>query len=147
MNSKRARQVTEAATAQLVPGERIQFTGLAKAGSVSVKRRALTTALVGVLSAGTLIAVVQPRPMYMALTDQRLMFFDATTSATGKPGKLLMSLPRQLLSVEPLSGALLGLGLKTVLSIQGEEQGLKLTFPPAYKRDGRALAARLPVTV
>ncbi|MFI6352225.1 hypothetical protein ACIBJF_06050 [Streptomyces sp. NPDC050743] len=105
----------------------------------------LTTALVGVLTAGTVIATVQPRPMYWALTDRRLLLFDAKTT-TGRPGKLLMSLPRELMSAAPMKKALLGLGVQTVLTVQGQEQGLKLTFPPACKAAGRDLASRIAVT-
>jgi hypothetical protein len=35
------------------------------------------------------------------------------------------------------------MGLKTVLAVQGEDSGLKLVFPPAFKADGRELVARL----
>ncbi|MFE2376472.1 hypothetical protein [Streptomyces sp. NPDC059398] len=132
----------DAATPLLGAGEQIEFTGLAKTGTVSVKRQVLTSAVVGVLSAGTVIATVQPRPMYLALTDRRLIFLDGATTS-GKPGKPLMSLERELIAAAPLSGALLGLGLKTVLTVQGEPEGLKLVFPPAFKAGGRDLVARL----
>ncbi|MEV6795010.1 hypothetical protein AB0M87_24145 [Streptomyces sp. NPDC051320] len=144
MNSRRRRQVLDAATTLLIAGEQIEFTGLAKVGTVSVKRQVLTSALVGVLSAGTVIATVQPRPMYLALTDRRLLFLDGATTS-GKPGKPLMSLERGLLAAAPLTKALLGLGLKTVITVQGETDGLKLVFPPAFKADGRELVTRLPV--
>ncbi|WP_432169406.1 hypothetical protein [Streptomyces sp. 1222.5] len=42
--------------------------------------------------------------------------------------------------------ALPGLGLQTVLGVHGEEQGRKLTFPPACKAAGRDLASRLAAT-
>lgn len=107
-----------------------------------MKRQVLTSTLVGVLSAGTVIATVQPRPMYLVLTDQRLIFLDGATTS-GRPGKPLMSLERGLLAAAPLAKALLGLGLKTVLTVQGEPEGLKLVFPPAFKAGGRDLVARL----
>ncbi|MCF3131502.1 hypothetical protein [Streptomyces olivochromogenes] len=84
----------------------------------SVKRRVLTTALVGALTAGTVIATVQPRPTYWALTDRRLLFVDART-ATGRPGKLLMALPRELMSLTPMRKALLGLGMQTSSLFKG----------------------------
>ncbi|MGW0473889.1 hypothetical protein [Streptomyces coeruleorubidus] len=142
MNNRRRRQLMQSAAPLLAEGERVELTSLAKVGSVSVKRRVLTTALVGVLTAGTVIATVQPRPMYWALTDRRLLFFDAKTS-TGRPGKLLMALPRELTCAAPVRKALLGLGVQTELAVQGQQQGLKLTFPPAGKAAGRDLAARL----
>ncbi|MDJ0344459.1 hypothetical protein QMK19_20880 [Streptomyces sp. H10-C2] len=143
MNTRRNRQLLEIAQPALAPQEHIELTGMANTGTVSVKRQVLTTALVGVLSAGMVIATVQPRPMYWVLTAQRLLFFDGKT-ATGKPGKLLMALPREMITAAPLSKALLGLGLKTVLSVQGEDKGLKMVFPPAAKAAGRDFAARIP---
>ncbi|MFE0510778.1 hypothetical protein [Streptomyces sp. NPDC058964] len=142
MNNRRKQQLLQSVAPLLAQGEQVEITSLAKVGSVSVKRRVLTTALVGALTAGTVIATVQPRPMYWALTDRRLLFFEATTT-TGRPGKLLMALPREVTSVAPMKKALLGLGLQTVLTVQGQEQGLKLTFPPAYKAAGRDLASRI----
>ena len=52
--------------------------------------------MVGVLSAGTVMATVTPRPLYIVLTDQRLLIFDGNRG--GKPGKLLLNLPRPYLS-------------------------------------------------
>ncbi|MEE1667682.1 hypothetical protein ACWDR2_09605 [Streptomyces sp. NPDC003631] len=144
MNNRRRQQLLQSVAPLLTEGEQVEITSVAKVGSVSARRRVLTTALVGALTAGTVIATVQPRPMYWALTDRRLMFFDASTMS-GRPGKLLMSLPRQLMSAAPVKKALLGLGLQTVLTVQGQEQGLKLTFPPAYKAAGRDLASRIAV--
>jgi hypothetical protein len=145
MNNRRRQQLLETATPLLEQGEQIELTSLAKIGSVSVKRKLLTTALVGALTAGTVVAIVQPRPMYWALTDRRLLFFDIK-AGSGKPGKLLMALPRELLSAAPLRKALLGLGLQTVLTIEGQEKGLRMVFVPAVKASGRDLAARIPVT-
>ncbi|GAA3897131.1 hypothetical protein [Streptomyces lannensis] len=144
MNNRRRQQLLQSVAPLLTEGEQVEITSVAKVGSVSARRRVLTTALVGALTAGTVIATVQPRPMYWALTDRRLMFFDASTMS-GRPGKLLMSLPRQLMSAAPVKKALLGLGLQTVLTVQGQEQGLKLTFPPAYKAACRDLASRIAV--
>lgn len=144
MNSRRTRQVSDVTAPLLASGDEIDCVGLAKVGSVSVKRRLLTTTLAAALSGGSLIAVAQPRPLYFALTRQRLLFF-APDPLGGKPGRQpVMDLPRQLLTVEPPSSALLGLGLKTVLGVAGGDHGLKLTFPPAYKSDARDLTSRLP---
>ncbi|WP_197085043.1 hypothetical protein [Saccharothrix sp. ST-888] len=146
MQNRRRQQLLEIAAPLLTEGERVELTDMANIGSVSVKRQVLTTALVGALTAGTVIATVQPRPMYWVLTDQRLLFFDGKT-ATGKPGKLLMVLPREIVTATPLSKALLGLGLKTVLSVQGHDKGLKMVFPPAAKSAGREFITRIPPTL
>ena len=46
---------------------------------------------------------------------------------------------------QQLLKALLGLGLKTVLTLQGEEKGLKMVVAPASKGAGRDFAARIPL--
>ena len=142
MNNRRKQKLLGTVAPLLTQGEQVELASLAKVGSVSAKRRVLTTAVVGALTAGAVIAVAQPRPMYWVLTDRRLLFVEAV-QGSGRPGKLLMSLPREYLTAAPASPALLGLGAKTVLTVQGQEQSLKLTFPPAFKAAGRDLAGRL----
>jgi hypothetical protein len=146
MNNRRRQQLLDSVKPVLTGGEHVELTGMANVGSVSAKRQVVTTAVVGALTAGTVIATVQPRPTYWVLTDQRLLFFDGKT-ATGKPGKLLMTVPRELVTASPLSKAILGLGLKALLTIQGQEKGLKMVFPPAAKAAGRDFAARIPVSI
>jgi hypothetical protein len=89
------------------------------------------------------MATVHPRAMFCVLTDRRIIFFDG---ATGKPGKMLMSLPLSHITVSPLSKALLGLGLKTMVTVEGEEKALKLGFPPIAKSDGRRFYGLLPIS-
>ncbi|WP_327122090.1 hypothetical protein OG206_32165 [Streptomyces sp. NBC_01341] len=145
MNQRRIRQVQEATRPLLNPADTIDHVGLTKVGSVSVRRRLATTAATAILSGGHLIAIAQPRPMYFALTRERMLFFDPH-AVTGSPGPVQMQLPRELLSTAPLRKALLGLGLQTVLTIDGADQAFALTFPPVAKPDARALDALLPRT-
>jgi hypothetical protein len=145
LNGRRRRQLLETAGPLLIEGEVVELPTLANVGSVSVRKQILTTAVVGVLSAGTVIGTVRPRQMYILLTDQRLLFFDAAT-ASGKPGKLLMNLPRPYVSAAEPKKGLLGLALVTHLSVVEQETGLKLSFPPATRAEGRTLTEALPVT-
>ncbi len=145
LKERRRRQVLETAAPLLIQGERIELTTTANVGTVSVRRQVLTAAVVGVLSAGTVMATVRPRAMYVVLTDQRLLFFDAAT-ATGRPGKVLMHLPRPYVTAgEPRKG-MFGLTLVTELTVAQQEKGLKLTFPAPCRAEGRQLLAALPVT-
>ncbi|GAA3070325.1 hypothetical protein [Streptomyces glomeratus] len=144
LNARRARQLREAAAPLLLQGEEIQMTTLAGVGSVSVRRQALTAAVVGVLSAGTVMATVTPRPMYLVLTDQRVLFFDGNRG--GKPGKLLLNLPRPYISAGGSRKAFLGLQYVTHLSMAGQEKGLKVTFPVQHRGDGPRFVSALPVT-
>ncbi|MFJ7903387.1 hypothetical protein ACIQ6V_23325 [Streptomyces sp. NPDC096198] len=142
LNTRRARQLTEAAAPLLLQDERIQLTTLAGVGSVSVRRMALTAAVVGVVSGGTVMATVTPRPMYIALTDRRILFFDGNRG--GKPGKLVIELPRPYVSASGSKKAFLGLQYVTRLSVAGQETGLKVTFPVQHRADGHRFAAALP---
>lgn len=144
LNSRRNRQLLEAASPLLLQDERIELTSLAGVGSVSVRKQALTAAVVGVLSAGTVMATVTPRPMYIVLTDQRVLFFDGNRG--GRPGKLLLNLPRPYVSTSGSKKAFLGLQFVTRLSVAGQEQGLKVTFPVQHRGDGPRFVGALPVT-
>ncbi|MGK4580290.1 hypothetical protein [Kitasatospora sp. HPMI-4] len=146
MNNKRRQQLVAAANPLLTAGERIELATVVKVGSVSVKRKLATAAVVGVLTAGTVIATASPRPMYLVMTDQRILFFEVD-GLTGKPRKLLMVLPRELVTATPVAKALLGLGRVTQLEIDGQEQGLKVLFPPVSKADAAGFAAALRTAV
>ncbi|MDT0466081.1 MULTISPECIES: hypothetical protein [Streptomyces] len=144
LNARRARQLQEAVAPLLLQGEQVQLTSLAGVGSVSVRKQALTAAVVGVLSAGTVMATVTPRPLYIVLTDQRVLFFDGNRG--GKPGKLVLNLPRPYVSAGGSKKAFLGLQYVTHLSVAGQEKGLKVTFPVQHRGDGPRFASALPVT-
>ncbi|MDT0464566.1 hypothetical protein [Streptomyces gibsoniae] len=143
LKERHFRQLLETATPLLLQGERVELTTFANVGSVSMKRRALTAAAVGVASMGTMIATVQPRPMYLILTDQRLLFFDCLRP-NNKTGKLLMNVPRPYATVGTAQKGMFGLTLVTSLFVAGSERGLKLTFPAPCRPQGRELVAALP---
>ncbi|MGW3630511.1 hypothetical protein ACWD7F_10150 [Streptomyces sp. NPDC005122] len=144
LNARRRRQLLEATGPLLLQGEQVELATLAAVGTVSVRKQVLTAAVVGVLTAGTVTATVRPRPLYLALTDQRLLFFDGNNG--GKPGKLLMNLPRPYVSVGATKKGLLGLTLITQLSVAEQEQSLKVTFPVQHRADGHQFVSLLPVT-
>jgi hypothetical protein len=113
---------------------------MANVGTVSLKRRAATTAIVGVLSAGTVMVSFQPRKLFLALTDRRLLFFGA--DSRGRPEqKPAISLPRQ-----PLRTADIRKGLLTAtfeLYVEGEDKGLKIVFPFVTRTDALLISAAL----
>ncbi|MET7473407.1 hypothetical protein ABZT17_03440 [Streptomyces sp. NPDC005648] len=144
LNSRRTRQLMETATPLLLQGEQVEFLSLAGVGTVSARKQALTAVAVGVLSAGTVMATVTPRPLYIAMTDQRLLFFDGNRG--GRPGKLLLNLPRPYVSAGGSKKAFLGLQYVTHLSVEGQEGALKVTFPVQHRGDGPRFVAGLRVT-
>lgn len=142
LSSRRTRQLLDAAAPLLLQGEQVEFMTLAGVGSVSVRRQALTAAVVGVLSAGTVMATVTPRPLYVVLTDQRILFFDGNRG--GRPGPLVLNLPRPYVTTSGLKKAFLGLQYVTHLSVTGQEGALKVTFPVQHRGDGPRFASMLP---
>ena len=142
LKDKRVQQVHEVAGPHLRPGEQVQLVSYASVGSVSVKRRAATAAVTAIASGGTLAISVRPRRMYLAMTPDRLLFFNGDTPS-GKPGRsVLMEIPRPLITV---AGAKKGLLTVTVrLAVEGEDQGVKLIFPRPTRDDGEKLAAEIP---
>ncbi|MFI2642931.1 hypothetical protein [Streptomyces sp. NPDC018610] len=145
LNSRRARQLLDAVAPLLAPGEQVRLTSLAGVGSVSLRRRAVTAAVVGALSAGTVVATVTPRPMYLALTDRRVLFLDGNRG--GRPGAVVLDLPLAYVSAGDSKKAFLGLQYVTRLAVAGQEKGLKLTFPVQHRSDGPRFVAELPATV
>ena len=141
MNEKRVRQVFDVAAPYLMRGERIQLATIASVGSVSLARKAAVATAVGIASGGLMIANVKPRRMYIAVTEQSLLFFEGNTSS-GRPGKkLLMRLEKQHLAAsEPKRG---WLTLSAQLGIRGQASGLKVTFPRPCREDGHHLLAGL----
>jgi hypothetical protein len=141
VGEKLAKRVVTVATPVLGPGEHIEMGTFAAVGSVSVKRQVATAAIAGVLSGGTLMVSVQPKKYYVALTNERPLFF-AEGRATGRPEKkLAMQLPRELLAAGEATRGLLT--AKVNLTIEGQEQGLKLVFPLPSRSDAPAFAAAL----
>ncbi|MCX4591468.1 hypothetical protein OG819_17490 [Streptomyces sp. NBC_01549] len=144
LNARRARQLLEISAPLLLQGEQVELTSVAGIGTVSVRKQALTAAVVGILSAGTVMATVTPRPMYIVLTNQRILFFDGNRG--GKPGKLLMNLPRPYVTASAAKKTFLGLKVVTYLTVEGQEGALKVDFPVQTRADGHRFAAALPVT-
>ena len=140
MKDKRVQMVAELAAPHLRQGEQIEMTVYANVGSVSIKRVAATAAVVAVATAGMFTAFARPRKTYPALTSQRLMFFDGETMS-GRPGKLLFTLPRQAVSVAAVDKG--ALTLKAELAIKGQDKGLRLVFPTVARKGGEQAVAAL----
>ncbi|MFD4789952.1 hypothetical protein ACFWN1_23440 [Streptomyces sp. NPDC058459] len=143
LSSRRERQLLEATAPMLLQGEQVEFTSPARVGSVSVRRQALTAAVVGVLNAGTVMATVTPRPLYLVLTGRRLLLFDGSQGR--KPGMLVLKLPRPYLSAGGSRKAFPGMRFATVVSVAGQEHGLKVAFPVRHRSAGPRFVSALPV--
>lgn len=122
MNSKLVSQVLAAAAPRLKEGEQVGLATFASVGSLSRKGK-----------------VVGVRRMYIAMTGERLLFFEATSRRPG-PG-VLMSIPAELVRVAEAKEALLT--LKVELDIEGQDEGLRFMFFGPYRTDGNRLVSAL----
>ena len=144
MREKLAQRVADAAAPHLHEGERIESIVYASVGSVSVKRKLATTAAAAVVSGGTIIVNVRARKTYLAFTSQRLLFFNADT-AFGRPGNLLIIVPRAYVTVSETKKGILS--LKADLAVEGQDKGLRVVFPKPARDDGERIVAALRAQV
>lgn len=142
LKEKRTQQVHEVAGPHLRPDEQVQLASYASVGAVSVKRRVATAAATAVASGDLLAVSVRPRRRYIAMTQDRLLFFNGDTPS-GKPGRsVLMDIPRQSTTVADVKKGFLTLTVQ--LALEGQDMGLKLIFPRPTRDDGEKLAAEIP---
>src|SRR5258708_5534718 len=98
MSSKHTSKLAQAAAPHLRQGEVVEIGAFTTVGSVSVKRQFLTAAVVGIATGGMVAATVRPAKRFLAVTSERLLFFNGE-GTFGRPGKLLFSLPREAVEV------------------------------------------------
>jgi hypothetical protein len=140
MLKKRNQMAMDRVASSLRADERIEMATYTNVGSVSVKRVVATAAVVAVATAGMFTAIARPRKAYAVLTSHRLIFLDGQT-VSGRPGKTLFTLGRGAVSVASVRKGLVS--LKVDLAIQGQEKGLRLTFPTVTRKSGEAMVAAL----
>jgi hypothetical protein len=141
MSRNHTAKLAAAAAPHLRPGEVVQIGAFATVGSVSVKRQFLTAAVVGVATAGMVTATVRPARRYLAVTSQRLLFFNGE-GTLGRPGKLLYSLPREAVAVVSAGRHLLALRIELVIA--GQEKGLRVNLPLSARATMQQIAQSLP---
>lgn len=129
------------ATSLLAPGERIELASLAQVGTVAIGKQVAVAAVAGVLSGGHLIVAVRPKTHYFVLTDQRLLFLEASEWAGRPTSRVVGLIPRS--AIMAVSNARKGFLLKFDLVIAGQAKGLRLTFPPQRHADGERMARAL----
>jgi len=140
MSNKHTPRLAQAAAPHLRQGEIVEIGAFTTVGSVSVKRQFLTAAVVGVATGGTVVATPRPAKRYLAVTSERLLFFNGE-GIFGRPGKLLFSLPRQAVEVTKSGRHLLAYRIE--LAIANQEKGLRINFPPTARATMEKIAASL----
>jgi hypothetical protein len=134
-------KVAKMAAPHLRPGEVVEIGASTSVGTVSVKRQLITATVVAVASAGMVYATVRPAHRYLAVTNQRLMFFTGRKNNT-RSGKLLFSIPRDAVAVIKAGRHLLYHRME--LAIAGQEKGLLINFPTGGRATMEQVAALFP---
>lgn len=140
MNGRHTSNLAQAAAPHLREGEAVEIGAFTTVGSVSVKRQFLTAAVVGVATGGMVAATVRPAKRYLAVTSQRLLFFNGEATF-GRPGKLLFGLPREAVTVVQSGRRLLFYRIE--LAVVGQEKGLRINFPITARATMEQIAATL----
>lgn len=133
----------------LVPGEQVHIAAICNIGTISTTRRVATAVAVGVVSGGTFLGTMTPRPMFMVLTDRRILIINSRRrGGTGayEPTQLWAHFPRATVSSSTPKTVMLGLATRATWTVYGWQQGLKVTFPYISKYEGRAILDSLPRT-
>lgn len=141
MSSKHTSKLAVAAAPHLRQGEVVEIGAFTTVGSVSVKRQFATAAVVGIATGGMITATVRPAKRFLAVTSERLLFFNGE-AAFGRPGKLLFSLPRD--AVEVIKSGRHLLAYRIELAVAGQEKGLLINFPLTARATMEKIAASLP---
>jgi hypothetical protein len=141
MSRRHTPRLAEAAAPHLRPGEVVEIGAFTTVGSVSVKRQFVTAAVVGVATLGHVAATVRPAKRYLAVTGQRMLFFNGE-GTFGRPGKILFALPKEAVAVVKSGRRLLFYRIE--LAVAGQEKGLLINFPITARATMEQVAASLP---
>jgi hypothetical protein len=136
MNEKTTQKCNRLVT--LAPGEQITLTEAVQIGKVSAKKQIATSAVVGVLTAGTVLVSLKPAAFYLVLTNQRLFLIG---NNRGLVGNVALVVPLDQVTVaEPLQGHAL------TLSMQVDIAGTQYRFSWGRAQAGmaRKVAAAMP---
>ncbi|CAL9532835.1 hypothetical protein [Streptomyces sp. enrichment culture] len=141
MNARRRRLLLATVGPLLEPDERVEVATIVNLTSVSVGRTAAFAAASVVMSGGMAV-IPTPAPMYLTMTDRRLLVFRADPMFA-RPREHVMTVARAGLVRSEIRERLLNSFF--VVSVPGAGQSLKIIFPLAGRRDRNAVAAALPL--
>ncbi|MER7517714.1 hypothetical protein [Streptomyces sp. NPDC126499] len=142
MNGRRRRALLTAVTPMLEPGERVEVTSLVNLSSVSVRRTAAFGIASAIASGGSMAVIPAPTPMYLAMTDRRILIFRADP-VFAKPVEHTMTIRREGLFRSEIKERFLNSSF--VLSSPYSETSLKVIFPLIDRKARNLVAAALPV--
>ncbi|MFI8519394.1 hypothetical protein ACIGEZ_16390 [Streptomyces sp. NPDC085481] len=142
MNGRRRRALLATVTPMLEPGERVEVTTLVNLSSVSVGRTAAFGVASAIVSGGAMSVIPVPTPMYLAMTDRRMLVFRADPTFA-KPVEHTMTIQRAGLFRSEIKERILNSSF--VLSSPYSERSLKIIFPLIGRKERDLIAAALPL--
>jgi hypothetical protein len=113
MNQKATSLCTQVVAPTLTQGEQIEIVEAVQIGKVSAKKQIATSAIVGVATLGHVVVALKPRPFYLVVTNQRLIFIN---NLRGRVGKIAAAVPRSVIVTEPLRPHLLTLSMNVTMN-------------------------------
>ncbi|MGW5425283.1 hypothetical protein [Streptomyces sp. NPDC003943] len=146
MNGRRRRALLAAVTPMLEPGERVEVTTVVGLSTVPFQRQlayGLASGMISGLASGVSVSVIPtPVPMYLAMTDRRLIIFRADPMFA-KPVEHTMTVQRAHLYRTEIKERVLNSSM--VLWSPYSTHSLKLIFPLISRKERHLVAAALPV--
>ncbi|MEV2277790.1 hypothetical protein AB0I72_19605 [Nocardiopsis sp. NPDC049922] len=142
MNGLRRRRLMARLDPMLEPGERVEVTTVVNLTTVSVGRTAAFAAASAIFSGGAMAVIPVPTPMYLAMTDRRILIFRADPMFP-KPREHVMTVPRAGLVRSEIRERVLNSSF--VVSSPSDEEGLRIVFPLLGRADRNTVAAAIPV--
>lgn len=112
MNQRSTSLCTQVVAPTLTAGEQIEIVEAVQIGKVSAKKQIATSAVVGVATLGTVMVALKPRPFYLVVTNQRLIFIN---NLRGRVGKIAAAVPRSAITNEPIRPHLLTLSMNVTI--------------------------------
>lgn len=142
MNARRRRALLTALRPLLEPGERVEVTTVVNLSTVSVGRTAMFAVASSVLSAGSMAVIPAPVPMYLTMTDRRILVHRADP-VFAKPVEHTLTLSRAGLVRSEVRERILNSSF--VVSSPEGGTGLRIVFPLLGRKERDAVAAALPL--
>ncbi|WP_017238266.1 hypothetical protein [Streptomyces sp. SS] len=142
MNGRRRRALLATVHPLLEPGERVEVTCVVNLSSVSVRRTAAFAVASALASGGSMTVIPTPVPMYLTMTDRRILVHRADP-VFAKPVEHVLTVARAGLVRSEIKERFVNSSF--VVSPAAGGDGLKILFPLLGRKERDLVAAALPL--
>ncbi len=142
MNGRRRRALLATVHPLLEPGESVEVTTVVNLSSVSVRRTAAFAVASAIASAGAMAVIPVPTPMYLTMTDRRILVHRADP-VFAKPAEHTLTVARAGLVRSEIKERFVNSSF--VVSPAAGGDGLKIVFPLLGRKDRDLVAAAFPL--